>query len=155
VNYLHSQTKVHANKKNGLPTTLRKDIPLLGPRFVPPSYFHIQKRQTAASITPTCMHLKPINIIHPFYYPQLAKCPNCLRKDVLWEGWTSTGPRDVHGVTEEEVALGFQLRCKACEKAVDEEDSAVTYCFATTNPSFWTKWESWEIPREYIFQAEC
>jgi hypothetical protein len=147
VNYLHCQTRVHANKKEGTAPNLRKAIPLLGPRFVPPSYLHLQKRHVAPIIEPESAYLRPLNIVHPFYYPQIARCPNCKSKDVLWDGWTSRGSREVHGVGCEEAALGFQLRCKPCERAASSE-RRVTYCTATTNQMFWEQWEHWEIPSQ-------
>ncbi len=147
VNYLYHQTKAHGNSKNTQPKPLSKDIPLLGPRFIPPSYFHIQRWHVAPIIEPESAYLKPLNIVHPFYYPRLAHCPQCKSNSVLWEGWTTTGSQDVHGVSEEEMALGFQLRCKDCE---GRESSGMTkrhrFCVATTNLVFWAKWEHWEIP---------
>ncbi|EIW55953.1 uncharacterized protein TRAVEDRAFT_94498, partial [Trametes versicolor FP-101664 SS1] len=54
---------------------LRVDVPFLGPRFVPPHYLHIQRRLVTADITPDLTYLKPLNVVHPFYYPELARCP--------------------------------------------------------------------------------
>jgi hypothetical protein len=149
VHFLSSQTKVHGNKKGTVPCTLRKEIPLFGPRFIPPSYLHIQKRDVASAIQPGVAYLRPINIIHPFYYPQLTQCPECNTTEVTWDGWTSRGSRDVHGIRSEEMALGFQMRCKVCESAT-ANDSKRSYCFATTNPVFWAKTEQWEIPRKLV-----
>jgi hypothetical protein len=110
------------------------------------------------------MYLRPLNVVHPFYYPSLARCPQCCGTNIVWEGWTGTGARDVHGVKLEEAALGCQLRCKDCKEMRQEnrdsqmapesdddseaEQGAVGYCFATTNVSFWGKQEHWQIPRE-------
>ncbi|KAG2159431.1 uncharacterized protein EDB93DRAFT_1099792 [Suillus bovinus] len=33
---------------------------------------------------------------------------------VLWDGWTGTGPRDVHGLMLDEAAIGTQLCCESC-----------------------------------------
>jgi hypothetical protein len=151
VNFAHGQTKVHGNKKNVAARVLPKEIPLLGPRFIPPSYLHIQKRELAPVFRPGLAFLKPISIIHPFYYPQLTGCPQCQSSEVSWEGWTSAGPRDVHGIKEEELALGLQLRCKICESAA-ANDLTRTYCFATTNPNFWVRSEHWKIPHKWAFE---
>ncbi|KIJ13163.1 hypothetical protein PAXINDRAFT_14062 [Paxillus involutus ATCC 200175] len=102
--------KVRPCKKGDAPSKLSLNVPILGPHFVPPSYMHVNKRPGVVNITPEIQYLKPINILHPFYYPELACCPQCQsRTKVTWEGWTATGARDVHGVTCEEVALGLQL----------------------------------------------
>ena len=149
VNYLYQQTKAHGNSKDTQPKPLSKDVPLLGPQFIPPSYLHIQRWHAAPVIEPESAYLKPLNVVHPFFYPRLARCPRCRSSSVLWDGWTATGSRDVHGVSEEEMALGFQLRCKDCDR--DSEASGTPkghsrFCIATTNPVFWAKWEHWEIP---------
>jgi hypothetical protein len=149
VNYLYHQTKAHGNSKDTQPKPLSKDIPLMGPRFIPPSYLHIQRRQPAAPvIEPESAYLKPLNVVHPFYYPGLARCPQCKSNSVLWEGWTTTGSRDVHGVSEEEMVLGFQLHCKDCEASGTAKGHR--FCVATTNPVFWAKWEHWEIPSLWL-----
>ncbi|THH15644.1 hypothetical protein EW146_g4880 [Bondarzewia mesenterica] len=128
VNFAYERTKVHANSKKGtLPPSLKGDIPIFGPRFVPPTYLHLQKRQSVPTIKPETAYLKPLNIIHPFYYPKLTKCP------------------------QEEGALRFQLRCKPCEQLYGKHggNGDGQYCFATMNPVFWKRWEFWELPRMY------
>jgi hypothetical protein len=146
VNYMYSLTKVHGNAtKNTVPPVVPKGIPVWGPRFVPPTYIHLHKRSSAPEISPDTAYLKPLNIVHPFYFPGLAKCPKCHSVHVTWEGWTGTGSREVHGVNEEEFALGYQLRCKDCQAA----GGSTKFCVTTTNPVFWEKWEHWEIPRKH------
>jgi hypothetical protein len=71
-----------------------------------------------------------------------------------------SGHRDVHGIRQEETAIGYQLVCKACKKqhsAVDKskQGHSTSYCFATTNASFWGKWEHWEIPRKTWLFISC
>ena len=130
-------------------------IPLLGPRFVPPTYLHVKKREDNVAIQPETAYLKPLNVIHPFYYPDLGKCPRCDSLDVLWDSWASNGHRDLHGVHEEEMAIGYQLQCKACKenKATHtQDDEGGGYCFLTTNQVFWTKWEHWRMPRQCLPQ---
>ncbi|KAG1832545.1 hypothetical protein EV424DRAFT_1312939 [Suillus variegatus] len=157
--------KIEPTHKLGL------NIPLLGPRFVPPSYIHIQKRSGLGhqDIEPVTQYIKPFNVIHPFYYPQLATCPRCSSdEETTWEGWTSTGPRELHGLICEETALGAQLRCNTCKESTkmkkaadknipgDVEDvqahqpaNLEGYCFATTSAAYWSSWEHWRIPREF------
>jgi hypothetical protein len=146
VNFLWGRTKVHggAGKEIAAPY-LSKDIPLMGPQFVHPSYLQLERRQYAGGPSPATAYIKPINVVHPFYYPTLTRCPKCKSKDVLWEGWTGTGSREVHGLNREEMAIGYQLRCKSCENRVGSERAG--YCYATTNPVFWQEYEHWQIPR--------
>lgn len=154
VNTLYNQTKIHGNAKNKTAPVLGKNIPLLGPRFVPPTYLHLRKRQVAPNIGPETAYLKPLNIIHPFYYPSLSRCPQCGSLDVLWDGWTTTGHRELHGVYVEETALGYQLQCKDCKKehskskTINRTGDDGNFCFATTNPAFWKHPEHWEVPRK-------
>lgn len=151
VQHVYKSTTVHANNKKNVKVPILHDaIPIYGPRFVPPGYHSLQKRNELPSITPATAYLKPLNIVHPFYYPELAVCPECRSHDVLWDEWTSTGHRDLHGLRREETALGYQLRCKPCEKRFGKKGSERgngQYCFATTSAAFWTKWEYWDIPR--------
>jgi hypothetical protein len=131
---------------------LPDDIPLLGPRFLPPTYLHVKKRVQHAAIKPETAYLKPLNIVHPFYYPDLSKCPKCDSVDVLWDSWTSNGHRDLHGINEEETAIGYQLHCKTCKDSNNgahlNDEEASGYCFSTTNQIFWNKWHHWQIPRQ-------
>ena len=146
VNFVHGKTRVHGNAaKDSIPASLDKWIPLLGPRFVPPPYLYHEKRQSAPEITPVIAHLKPLNVVHPFYYPDISVCPKCRSADTYWDGWNAKGSREVHGIKEEEAALGFQLRCKNCR-------GDGQFCIATTNPLFWEKWEHWKIPRNKPLQ---
>ncbi|KAG0694810.1 hypothetical protein DFH29DRAFT_1006019 [Suillus ampliporus] len=157
------------------------NVPLLGLRFVPPSYLHVQKRLGLGcqAIEPATQYIKPLNIIHPFYYPQLATCPRCgSDKATTWEGWTSTGARELHGLICEETALGAQLRCNTCKDsakttkgknkniipggedagghASQAADDLEGYCFATTSAAYWRTWEHWRIPRGIpIFFYRC
>jgi hypothetical protein len=110
-------------------------------------------RHPTPNIEPEIAYLKPLNIIHPFYHEFLAKCPECDSTEVRWDGWTTAGHRGIHGVREEETALGYQLVCKPCEARFSRAKGSCgadegSYCFATTNPLFWKKWEHWAIPRK-------
>ncbi|GBE83061.1 hypothetical protein SCP_0501070 [Sparassis crispa] len=147
INFVYDETKLHGNSKKDTAPSLRGEIPLLGPRFIPSSYLHLQKRDPTPNIIPEVAYLKPVNVVHPFYYPELARCPQCDADDTEWSGWTATGHREVHGVSQEEMALGFQLRCTKCKQRVSESgDDEGMYCFSTTSHLFWGRHEHWEIP---------
>jgi hypothetical protein len=108
VNFLWSKTKLPSSaRKETTQAYLPKDIPIMGPRFIPLSYSLLERRQYGTNLGPETTYIKPINIVHPFFYPALAKCPQCNSEDTAWEGWTGTGSRDVHGLVCEEMALGF------------------------------------------------
>ncbi|THH23181.1 hypothetical protein EUX98_g7992 [Antrodiella citrinella] len=139
---------------------LKNNFPLFGPCFLPPTYFDIQRRDhNHKDIVPETMYLKPVHIIHPFYYPDLARCPQCHSTNSIgWEGWTGHGHREVHGLHVEETAIGFQLLCKACKankpashgRRSKEHQST----WATTSVEFWDKRNFWEIPNgiPYFFK---
>ncbi|KAI6009042.1 Septin-domain-containing protein [Pisolithus marmoratus] len=115
VNFLWQKTWPRKKTANE-PAAIGLDVPILGPRFLPPTYLHTHKQPGLSSIVPEMRYLKPINVVHPFYYPELTCCPQCLSSDaVTWEGWTGTGACEVHGIFYEEVALGLQLRCNGCK----------------------------------------
>jgi hypothetical protein len=141
VNFVYSKTRVHWNaSKDTVPTSLDRQIPLFGPRFMPSSYLHLQKRHSVPAIDPSTAHLKPLNVIHPFYYASIATCPGCKSTNTYWDGWNGTGSHDVHGIDQEETAVGFQLRGKICR-------GDGQFCVATTSPVLWEHWEHWKIPR--------
>lgn len=134
---------------------LRAEIPLLGPRFLPPSYLHRNRRKAMADVTPEIAYMKPFTAIHPLYF-DIAKCPRCdaTGDDVTWNGWTTTGHCEVHGLEREETTLGYQLRCKRCAMVSDDQkkpskNGEGTHCWATTNYMFWERREHWEIPGKY------
>ncbi|KAK7062280.1 hypothetical protein R3P38DRAFT_3167271 [Favolaschia claudopus] len=155
VNFVYKSTTEHGNKKNGFgPPPLPKGIPILGPRFLPPTLFDITKRGLT-TLEPGSLYIRPINIIHPFYY-DIAQCPQCDSTDIKWDSWTGAGSREIHGLYFEEKALGFQLRCAPCKAKYGKHGTDVgarnaegeKYCssFATTNAVFWARWEHWKIP---------
>lgn len=149
--YVHKATSVHGLAKKGTASpVLAKDVPFLGPRFLPPSYLLLQKRNPEADIKPSTAYLKPLHVVHPFYYPELAVCPQCSSDDISWEGFTTTGPRLVHGMAREETAIGAQLKCKPCMSRFGKDGPEEgMYCFATTNPTFWERKQHWEIPGKH------
>lgn len=143
VTYIANQTRVHGlatSIEKTAPRQLAKGIPLYGPHFKPPNFLDIVKRSAVPKIQVETAYLKAVTIIHPFYFPQLSKCPKCDSGNISSNGWTTSGHRDVHGLRVEETALGIQLNCEACSQAGEVS------CFATTNPLFWDQWEHWKIP---------
>ncbi|KAK7012718.1 hypothetical protein R3P38DRAFT_2549502 [Favolaschia claudopus] len=148
VAFLYTETRPTRTTKNSntvpKPKTLKPSIPIYGPRFTPPSLIDVRRR--GGSTRPEIAYLRPINIVHPFFYPLLTKCPHCGSDDVAWDSWNGTGSREVHGVRREETALGYQLRHKDC---IPDSGGTGTKSrsFVTTNQVFWKNWEHWEIPR--------
>lgn len=131
-----------------LPNPLPLAIPLYGPRFLPPGYLEIQRHQNNPNLTPRSSYIKPVNIVHPFYYPQIRRCPRCESTDVIQQGWTSTSYRSVHGVAFEETALGYQYRCQPCSAARRLHESSNPRNFTTTSCTFWESWNINTIPRK-------
>ncbi|KAJ7676042.1 hypothetical protein DFH06DRAFT_1466749 [Mycena polygramma] len=145
VTFLKNETKPKTGKKSTTgPQQLKPGIPIYGPKFFPPSLTDTRLR--ADKIKPDTAYLRPTNIIHPVYYPTLAKCPECGSTDISWDSWNATGSREVHGLKREETALGYQLRHEACLGA-SGGTVIKNRCFATTNQAFWKNWQHWEVPR--------
>lgn len=147
INFVWKHTRVHGNAKDGTrPTSLKTSVPFWGPRFVPPTYAALRKRDPVlAEIKPFIAYIKPLIVVHPFYdsYPDLRKCPQCGstdKKKVKWDSWQNTGYREVRGIYHGETAIGYQLRCEDCEV------QGKVHCFSTTSTEFWKKWEFWSIP---------
>ncbi|KAG0700040.1 hypothetical protein DFH29DRAFT_876907 [Suillus ampliporus] len=170
INYISDKTRRRSAKALARPY-LNLKIPILGPHFVPPSYLHaLRRNQSEPVVNPETLYLKPLRVIHPFYHPELARCPRCDCTDsVQWDGWTGTGPRDVHGLFVDEGAIGTQIRCDNCknnltskkgqqqpesscgdseqqEQGHDSRTQLKGHCFSTTNPEFWHTWPHWSIP---------
>ncbi|KAG1720843.1 hypothetical protein EDB19DRAFT_1835779 [Suillus lakei] len=86
---------------------------------------------------------------------EIVECGS--NKDTAWEGWTTKGARELHGLFCEEAALGTQLRCNHCKelsKAKTGGDAASGmvagiegHCFTMTSAMYWKGWEHWRIPR--------
>lgn len=122
-------------------------LPLHGPHFLPPEFLDASKRQAAPEYHPKTLYLKPVMILHPFYFAaQLSSCPRCRSNRISWEGWTTSGHCDVYSLRFNETAIGCQLSCKACHEQKMEGEKIVSK-FASTNPVFWDAWEHWKIPR--------
>ncbi|EIW61003.1 uncharacterized protein TRAVEDRAFT_97136, partial [Trametes versicolor FP-101664 SS1] len=71
VNWAYQLTK----SNSGPPKPLKAEVPLLGPRFLPPTYLHCSRRNSIADIQPETSYMRPLTIIHPLYFEELAKCP--------------------------------------------------------------------------------
>ena len=152
LNVLSSYAFNHGNAAQpGQSRKLPKHFPILGPRFVYPTYLEEHLR-TPGSLKVDAYRalMAPVNVVHPVYYSRtktkFRKCPQCGEEDikkVYWAGWASNGHREVHGLRRPETAMGLQLRCRSCAAAKKKQ-----YCFATTSVDFWEKWKYWEIPRE-------
>ena len=116
VQYVTYLWKMVNTRRAGKPDNiLTQPIPILGPRFLPPSYLHIHRRNMSPTIEPAKAYLKPLNVIHPFYYPEISVCPNCNSKDIKWDSWNATGHREVQGINREETTIGYQLQCDRCK----------------------------------------
>ncbi|KAJ7077700.1 hypothetical protein B0H15DRAFT_954994 [Mycena belliarum] len=156
VGYVYKESRHHENSNQSGPKNLRKGILILGPRFVPPGLLDARKRDST-TVPASALYIRPLNVVHPFYYDNLAQCPQCNSQDVGWDGWTGAGSRDVHGIRFEEKAIGYQLRCNSCKDKYgkngsdfgtrNEQGEKLGYSFATTNTKFWSRREHWEIPR--------
>lgn len=152
VDYIYKKIAIHGNAGTVAKAAARiidKDIPFIGPHFVPPTYLHVQWRQAVPSLWPGTMYLKPLTVIHPVFYPSLQDiiCPHCDSPNTTWDSWNGTGARSIYGLKVNERAIGYQLQCRNCKAA--NSDSG--YCFATTNQVFWEKWEHWKLPRTCNF----
>lgn len=149
VNHIFKATRVHGLSKSKELPPLSIETPLYGPRFMPPTYFDYTKRSGTPEITPDVMYLKALTVIHPVYFPEIAKCPLCDSDNIKWHSWVATGYREVHGVSKDELALGYQIRCKSCEQSRAGGEKAKTQvCYATTSAEFWERYKEWNIPRE-------
>ncbi|KAI0746419.1 hypothetical protein C8Q80DRAFT_1219860 [Daedaleopsis nitida] len=108
----------------------------------------------STEVVPGTTYLKPLNVVHPFYYPDLLRCPNCMAKtsDVLTNRWNPKGHHEVHGVMQEETAIGVQICCNLCRKKFSKNslnrEEGSSYCSMMTSQGFWVKSEQWEIPCE-------
>jgi hypothetical protein len=72
VNFVWEKTQLSCSTEpDAMTPQLSDSIPLLGPCFMPPAYLHASKRPGAMHTDPGPMYLRPLNIIHPFYYPNL------------------------------------------------------------------------------------
>ncbi|KAI0681691.1 hypothetical protein BC835DRAFT_1302045, partial [Cytidiella melzeri] len=121
-------------------------LPIWGPVFDPPSFSDILRRDSRAllnratgkldEIKPDIAYIQHLTVIHPYYFKSLRRCPRNATHNIANDGWQSTGSRDVHGVSQEEAAIGYQIRCHDC-KEEETKGKSLTYCFALTNLEYW------------------
>ncbi|KAG8916363.1 hypothetical protein FRC01_003197 [Tulasnella sp. 417] len=148
VKYLHDKTP-----KKG---KFSLDLPLYGPRFSPspPAFLH-RNPSSSSQISPNDFYLKPVTIVHDFFWPSLMTCPTCAKAGraepkLERQGFTPEGPRTVHGIYEDEYVIGARIRCKTCAKL--KHGGRIQWSF--TAQEFWGDKPYWEIPREipHFFQ---
>ena len=77
VDFVWKKVRVHGNAKSvvnsAAPKRLEPNIPILGPRFVPPNHLHAQRRRgEGIDVNVDDYYLKALTIVHPFYSPELA-----------------------------------------------------------------------------------
>ena len=128
--------------EKGAKKRLDRRIPYYGHKFYPPTYMSQKIRKLSPSVTPELSYLKPVTILHPALIEELNFCPRCnaTGSDISWGGWTTSGPRDVHGVSGEEQVIGVQIRCNKCTKARGKADADNLdddpYCWGTASSQF-------------------
>ncbi|KAI1788923.1 hypothetical protein LXA43DRAFT_843469, partial [Ganoderma leucocontextum] len=132
---------------------LNPRIPYYGSKFYPPTYISEKLRKVSPNVTPELSYLKPVTVLHPALIEELNFCPRCnaTGSDLSWNGWTTSGPRDVHGVSSEEQVIGVQMRCNRCKAArgkadADDDNKDPSYCWGTASSQFWENREHWQIP---------
>ena len=76
-------------------------------------------------------------------------------QDLSPERWNTDGPRRVHGIEEEEFALGLQMKCKVCEENRNTKGAGTsniggltkkTVLFNPMSVNYWEGIPYWEIP---------
>lgn len=143
---------IRSSQGSDLSTALDPRWPIIGPEFEPPTYLHQVLREAAPQIDPELTYLKPCYVVHWIFHEVLRRCPKCHGKRLERNGWNPSGPREVHGLFREEMALGIQLRCLDCAEKyakqgqMERAGSEGRYCWTTTSAEFWENFEHWELP---------
>ncbi len=126
--------------------------PIFDPYFEPPTYLQQALREVDPQIEPDLTYLKGCHAVHWIFYEELRRCPKCHGKRLERNGWNPSGPREVHGLRREEMAIGIQLRCLDCAEKYgkqgrgSKDDPERRYCWTTTSAEFWENFEHWELP---------
>ncbi|PIL34349.1 hypothetical protein GSI_03124 [Ganoderma sinense ZZ0214-1] len=126
--------------------------PIIGPNFEPPAYLHQALREVDPQVEPDLAYLKPCYVVHWIFHDALRRCPKCGARGKKLErnGWSPSGPREVHGLFREEMAIGIQFRCLDCAAKVGkkgtERGTDSRYSWTTTSKEFWENFEHWELP---------
>lgn len=149
------------------PTTPPHTVPILGPKFLPPSIDSPFLASDTKPVAPEVYYRKALTVIHPLYHPSLRQCPVCKKEGVTStkltaEGWATGGPRHVHGIADEEYAIGYVLSCARCQGIRNEQNQANTIPakdrrpakFTLSNAEFWAGKSFWERPRK-AFQSSA
>ncbi|KAI0685123.1 hypothetical protein BC835DRAFT_1421556 [Cytidiella melzeri] len=122
VNYIScSKSAVKTTQtKKGAGCKVPGGLPIWGPVFNPPSFSDILRRDSHVllnratgkldEIKPDVAYIRRLTVIHPYYFKSLQRCPRNATHNIANDGWQSTGSRDVHGVSQEEAAIGYQIR---------------------------------------------
>lgn len=148
--------------EKGAKKKLDPRIPAYGSKFYPPTYVSEKLRKVTPNVTPDLSYLKPVTVLHPALIEELNFCPRCnaTGSDLSWNGWTTSGPRDVHGISSEEQVIGVQMRCNRCKVArgkgdTDDNDEDPSYCWGTASSQFWENKEHWQVPSKstYYYKA--
>lgn len=125
------------------------NLPLYGPRFLPPSPTIVYRNPLSSSeISTRDFYLKPVTVVHELYWPSLLRCPTCEKANrqkpsLQRQGFTPEGPRTVHGIKEEEYVIGTKIRCRTCANLNEDR---IQWSF--TSSEFWSDRMYWEIPRK-------
>ncbi|PIL31911.1 hypothetical protein GSI_06615 [Ganoderma sinense ZZ0214-1] len=129
--------------------------PIIGPEAEPPTYLHEFFREVTPNIEPETTYLKSCYAVHWIFHDVLRCCPKCKSKRLESSGWNQSGPREVHGLFREGMAISVQLRCLACAAKhaksgragrSSESSEEGRYCWTTTSVEFWENFEHWELP---------
>ncbi|KAI0683176.1 hypothetical protein BC835DRAFT_1311202 [Cytidiella melzeri] len=161
VNYVSSSTAVSTGQPKTGKYKLPLTIPLWGPVFSPPTFadtlrqprFLLNKTSGQLEVKPNQAYLRPMTVIHPHYFLRYRRCPRNASHRIINDGWQASGSREVHGVSHEETAIGYQVRCLDCKGKQDKNGKSFTYCFSLTNAEYWDELKedyrilSAEIPR--------
>ncbi|KAI0682549.1 hypothetical protein BC835DRAFT_1311466 [Cytidiella melzeri] len=161
VNYISSNKSAvkTSQTKTGAAFKVPAGLPIWGPVFEPPTFSDILRRDPRAvlnratgkldKIKPDSAYLRRLTVVHPYYFKSLRRCPRNASHNIASDGWQSTGSREVHGISQEEAAIGYQIRCHDC-KEEEKNGTSVTYCFALTNAEYWEelKQDYRTLPRE-------
>ncbi|PIL33642.1 hypothetical protein GSI_04265 [Ganoderma sinense ZZ0214-1] len=143
---------VQSSQGSDLTVALDPRWPIIGPKAEPPSYLHQFLCQVTPEIEPDTTYLKPCYTVHWLFHDTLRRCPKCNSKRLERNGWNPSGPREVHGLRREEMAIGIQIRCLDCadkyakKGQTRSEDAEGRYCWTGTSAEFWDNFEHWELP---------
>src|SRR5258708_32399513 len=90
--YVKFVNRHFATSKRSAHFSLPDNVPLLGPRFIPPTPHLVSKYcRNRNLLVPEAYYLCPVTIVHPLFYP--ICCPNCQKAsgtpETLWDDMNS------------------------------------------------------------------